>query len=118
MAGQRAFPRSEHLTRRAEYARVYKEGRRRVGRHFIFFLVRDDGVERRFGVAVTRKVGNAIVRNRVKRLIREVYRNHRTRLDSGVLMVIVAKPSAATLGFCEAYDGIGRLFELGGVLSE
>jgi ribonuclease P protein component len=118
MARQNAFPRCEHLTKRAEYLHVYKHGRKWVGRQFIFYLVRDEGVERRFGVAVTRKVGNAVVRNRVKRYIREAYRHHRHRLDTGFLLVIVARPYAAKLTSTEAQDAVANLFELGGVLSE
>ncbi len=118
ISGQNAFPRCEHLTKRAEYQHVYEHGGKWVGRQFIFYLVRDDGVERRFGVAVTRKVGNAVVRNRVKRYIREAYRHHRPRLDTGVLMVVVARPHAAGLTCGDSQDAIGRLFELGGVLSE
>lgn len=118
MAGQNAFPPNERLTKRAEYLHVYKHGRKQVGRQFIFYLVRDEGSERRFGVAVTRKVGNAVVRNRVKRYIREAYRHHRHRLDTGIRMVIVARPYAAKMTSLETHDAISALFESGGVLSE
>ena len=118
MAHQNAFPRCEHLTKRAQYLHVYEHGSKWVGRQFIFYLVREEGVERKFGVAVTRKVGNAVVRNRVKRYIREAYRHHRHRLDTGVLMVIVARPYAAKLTSTEAQEAVATLFELGGVLSE
>lgn len=118
MAGQNAFPRCEHLTKRAEYLHVYEHGRKWVGRQFIFYLVRDEGVERRFGVAVTRKVGNAVVRNRVKRYIREAYRHQRHRLGTGIRMVIVARPYAAQLSCSETHEAIERLFESGGIWSE
>ena len=72
MPGQYAFPRSERLIRRKEYLQIYDEGRKSVGRQFIFYLVRSEDQERKFGIAVSRRVGNAVVRNRVKRTIREV----------------------------------------------
>lgn len=118
MPGQYQFPRSEHVLQRSEYLQIYDEGHKTVRRQFIFYLVRDEGQERKFGLAVSRRVGNAVVRNRVKRYIREVYRHHRPRLDSGIRMVIVARPRAARLSYEECHDAIAHLFDVGGVLRD
>ena len=118
MPGQYSFPRSERLLRRREYLQIYDEGRKTVGRQFIFYLVRSESQERKIGIAVSRRVGNAVVRNRVKRTIREVYRHHRPLLDNCMRMVIVARPAAAELSYAQSYEAIAKLFRREGVLRD
>ena len=61
------------LLRRAEFQRVYSQGFRVAGRHMVLFAIRTEG-PRRFGVTASRKVGNAVIRARSKRRLRELYR--------------------------------------------
>jgi ribonuclease P protein component len=65
----------------------------------------------RIGVTVSRKVGGAVVRNRVKRWIRECYRRRRTEFPGQVDFVVVARPAAATAGhagICRELAGLAR----------
>ena len=73
--------------------RCYDAGRRYYSRHFVlFFLPRDEGVQEwRLGFAVTRKTGCAVVRNRVKRLLREFFRLHQESLPCKADLVVVPK---------------------------
>ena len=71
------LPRSVRLRRRAEFQRVYEQGFRAGGRFIVVFVrQREGGVSSgvRFGVAASRRVGNAVVRNRCKRRLRELFR--------------------------------------------
>lgn len=89
MAG---FSRDMRIRRRAEFQRVYEHGTRAHGRYFTLFLLRGpDAPSRpsRLGIAATKKLGGAVVRNRAKRLIREVFR--RTKIAHGFDIVIVPK---------------------------
>ncbi|MCP4641252.1 MAG: ribonuclease P protein component [bacterium] len=117
MPDQFIFPRHERLTRKADYLDVYQCGSKRVGRQFVCYTVRRQGQGRKIGFAVSRRVGNAVVRNRVKRYIREFYRTHRGQLADDVYMVLVARQGAATLDFRQCSEAIRQLLESGKVLS-
>jgi len=74
--------------RRADFLRVTRRGRRVATRWFLVFLApRDDGGNPRLGITVTRKVGKAVRRNRIKRLVREWFRMN--SLDLGAFDVVV-----------------------------
>ena len=104
MPGPERFPQRERLTRQRDYLFIYRHGRKRVGDAFICYVVRRTGQGRKMGSAVSRKVGSAVVRNRVKRYIREIYRKHRGLMPEDAHLVVVARPASAGLDYpaCEA----------------
>jgi ribonuclease P protein component len=114
--GQERFPSAERLTRKADYQRIYQEGDKWVGPAFICFVFRRPGERRRLGLAVSKKVGGAVVRNRIKRYLREIYRRRRSELADGMDLAIVARTAAATLTYTECETAIGQLFQKGDVL--
>ncbi len=116
MPGQERFPRNEHLTRKRDFVQAYDEGEKWVGESFLCFVVRRTGQGRKMGCAVSYKVGNAVVRNRVKRYIREVYRKHRAELLDDIHLVIVARPAGARLSYPQCEESLRQLFQKGGVL--
>ncbi|MBF0214367.1 MAG: ribonuclease P protein component [Magnetococcales bacterium] len=88
------FPKSARLLTSREFQRVSSQGRRTTSRLFIL-LTRDGQSEpTRIGITVSRKVGNAVHRSRVKRIIRETFRLQRPKLKPGLECVIIAKPLA------------------------
>lgn len=96
------FPASARLKRRADYQKVYKHGVRVIGRHVVLFFLQSPGRGGRFGVTATRKIGGAVVRNRAKRRLRELYRLRR-RDGAGLACDIVAnaRRSSATAPWAE-----------------
>ena len=93
------YPREARLVRRAEFDAVYREGRRRTSRQFAVFF-RHNGLERsRFGTSVKRALGGAVVRNRIRRRIREILRLHRTEIPAGWDMVVHPRSSVARAEF-------------------
>ena len=95
-AGQR-FPRSARILRRADFVRVQEQGKRVHTAHFVILLLR--APRQRLGVTVGRRVGGAVQRNRVKRLIREVFRRNRELFPSDCDVVLVARPGSDGLDY-------------------
>jgi ribonuclease P protein component len=92
----KAYPRSIRLRARSEFQFLNRRGLRISLNDFIVRYLPNSLGFSRFGVTVSRRVGNAVVRNRVKRQLREAIRHERLDL-SGVDVVVIAKPSARLL---------------------
>jgi ribonuclease P protein component len=84
--GQR-FCAPEHIRRRADYERAYQDGLKVSGRYMLMFLRRTDGPIPRLGIAATRKIGGAVVRNRAKRRVRELFRHNKPSTALDVVVV-------------------------------
>lgn len=87
------------LTKRREFLRVQQEGRRFKGRHLVLIVLPAVSPAARVGYTVSRKVGNAVVRNRVRRRLREIVRTHPQTLSECTDHVIIAFSSAAQVDF-------------------
>lgn len=75
--------------------------------------VKENGLDKnRIGISVSKKVGNSVVRHRITRLVRESYRLHESVFNSGLDMVIIARPSAASIGYEEAESALLHLAKL------
>jgi ribonuclease P protein component len=93
------FPRSARLLRRAEFDAVYQGGRRRSGRHLLVFYRPNGRAGSRFGTSVKKSLGGAVVRNRIRRRLREILRLHRQEIAPGWDIVIHPRRSVATAPF-------------------
>lgn len=83
------FLASERIRRRAEFQLVYERGLRAQGRFMTVFILGTDRKVARLGIAATRKLGTAVVRNRAKRVARELFRLH--KLSPGLDVVVVPR---------------------------
>lgn len=92
--GERLLP-EERLRRRADYLRCYRTGRRRHGEVAILYFAPNPLGHPRLGITASRKVGNAIVRHRLKRRIKEIYRRWQERASLPSMdLVLHLKPEA------------------------
>lgn len=88
----RRFPRSRRLTARRQYSAVHENGMRVRSPSFTLLGLANPTGSPRIGITVSRKVGGAVVRNRVKRMFREIFRYNRATLAPPLDLVVVARP--------------------------
>lgn len=93
------FGRTDRLHRRAEFQRLQRSGVRFQTDHFVVYAARFSGSQTvRLGTTVSRRLGNAVMRNRIKRRIRECFRlNLRSRLPAGTGVVVIGRAGAGVL---------------------
>ncbi|MBW1980027.1 MAG: ribonuclease P protein component [Deltaproteobacteria bacterium] len=96
-----SFSKDERLRRRNDFQIVFRQGRRRYSKHFIVITRPNELQFSRLGIAVGKKVGKAVKRNRLKRCLREFYRLHKHVLPASHDLVIIAKQGSAELRYHE-----------------
>jgi ribonuclease P protein component len=89
------FPRDVRLVRRSEFDAVYRAGKHRSSSHFTVFLRANELPLSRFGFSIKKALGGAVVRNRMRRRLRELVRCHRQEISAGWDIVIHPKSSVA-----------------------
>ena len=85
------FLKSDRLLKRDEFRRVYEQGRKLQGHYFTAFVMPSERERPRLGITTTRKIGNAVERNRARRLLREAFRKNKWLVPAGVDIVINVK---------------------------
>ena len=103
---------SESLKKNHQFQFVFRNGKSYANKYLVMY-VKENGLEKnRIGISVSKKVGNSVVRHRVTRLVRESYRLHESIYNSGLDIVIVARPGAATVGYNEVESALLHLGKL------
>ena len=122
-------PRSYRLSRSSDFQRIYRRGSSTASRFLVLYTFKrspdSDGESPRLGLSVSRKLGGAVVRNRVKRLLREAFMAYAKSLSKEYDFVLIARPPLLDLLAREGKGEVGlvkqaarEVFERAGLLKE
>ena len=91
------FSKSRRITRRAEFSRVRSKGKSISGRFLVMGYLKDEQLTEpvRLGLITTKRIGNAVIRNRVRRRLRGILQRNGDQLVPGYWMVLIARNAAA-----------------------
>lgn len=95
------YPQKFRIRKRREYLALQNSGRRRRSEHFTVITRERREEPSRLGITASRKTGNAPARNRIRRLVREYFRRHRTDIDPPRDVLVIARPGAHLLPYLQ-----------------
>jgi len=106
---------SEALQKNYQFRTVYNRGKSVANKAIVLFVLKNGGQTNRFGVSVSKKIGNAVVRNRIRRRLKESYRLMEARLPVGFDIVALARVPVTEISFAELDSGLTRLLQKQGL---
>jgi len=98
------------LKKNHEFKRLYNKGKSAASQYAVVYCKRNGKPENRLGIAVSKKLGGAVERNRMRRRLKEVYRLNENKLSSGYDIVLIARARSMFSRFCELESSILSLF--------
>jgi ribonuclease P protein component len=99
------------IKKNEDFQTVFKHGKSIANRQFVIYMLqKPEEREFRIGLSVSKKIGNAVTRNRVKRLIRQVFLEEKHRIVSGSEFIIIARKPAADMNYHEVKSSLNHLF--------
>jgi ribonuclease P protein component len=110
------FPRIVRVRSRGDYLRIQNRGKKIRGRYLILLAIHNNLPVSRFGITVSKRIGNAVRRNSIKRKIREIQRLNRDNIDPGHDVVVIARQRASEATFRQLEAEYLRLARNGGLM--
>ena len=98
------------MLKSSEYRIILKGGKSTITEHFKVFICPNHLKKKRLGITTSKRVGAAVERNRIKRLLREFFRLNKTCLPPSSDILFIAKPGADTLDYTELCDELKKIF--------
>ena len=106
-----AYTKADRLRKRSEFVHISQQGRKVQDRYFIICYCPGQNSASRMGITVTKRVGKAVTRNRIKRIVREHFRLNRKRTQPYLDINVIAKKEAVDLTTGEIFRSLNGLFE-------
>lgn len=103
---------SESLKKNQDFQNVYRNGKSYANKYLVMYVLENNTERNRLGISASKKIGNSVVRHRFARLVRESYRLHENIFNSGLDIVVVARKSAALVGYREIEGALLHLSKL------
>ncbi len=109
--GVRQMKRKYRIKKNKDFQVVFKKGNSFANRQFVLYILqKPEEKEFRIGLSVSKKIGNAVTRNKVKRLIRQVFSEEKHRISNGKEFIIIARKPAAEMNYHEVKGSLNHLF--------
>lgn len=102
----------QRIKKNKEFQHIFKKGKSFANRQFIVYVLKNEQPEFRLGLSVSKKVGNAVARNRIKRYIRQTFLELKDDLLPNADYIIIARPQAATLDFHESKKNLEHVLKI------
>ncbi|WP_432353697.1 ribonuclease P protein component [Sporosarcina sp. A2] len=110
---------NQRIKKNEEFQRVFKQGKSFANRQFVVYVSKAEGQQEfRIGLSVGKKIGNAVMRNRIKRCIRQAFLEMKEDLRQDQDYVIIARHSAAKLDFHETKKSLQHVLRIARVLKK
>ncbi|MBQ9155950.1 MAG: ribonuclease P protein component [Eubacterium sp.] len=106
------------LKKNQDFQSVYRGGSSRANRLLVMLVKKNESPSNRIGISVSKKVGNSVVRHRITRLLREVFRLNWDGIRGGYDIVVVARGLARESGYSQMESAVLHLLRLHHLLSE
>lgn len=109
----------QRVKKNEDFQRVFKNGKSFANRQFVvYFLMKEEQTEFRIGLSVSKKLGNAVTRNQIKRYIRQSIHELKDELKQNIDYVIIARQPAATMDFHDVKQSLQHVLRIAKVLKK
>ena len=82
------------IKKNKDFQLVYKTGKSYANKYLVMYVMKNHDVRSRIGISVSKKVGNSVVRHHITRLIREIFRLNEDMIETGLDIIVVARPTS------------------------
>ena len=106
------------IKKNSDFQMVYKNGKSYANKLLIMYVYRTGAGETRIGISASKKVGNSVVRHHLARLIREIFRLHKDKIDTGLDIVVVARQAAKESDYKKLESAFKHLCGLHNIMKE
>jgi len=107
-----SFKKAEKLRKNSDFLAVYRQGKKEHGKYLVIYFVYHKDSGRKAGFVVSKRVSKkAVVRNKIKRRLREIYRLNRFSLPENIFLITVAKPEIVKADYNEIRDDLLEAFK-------
>ena len=107
---------TDSLKNNRDFVNVYTSGRSYANKYLVIYTLKNNSDRNRLGISVSKKVGNSVIRHKLKRLIKESYRLHEKMFNSGLDIVVIARKGSDACDFAGIESTLLHLMKLNGTL--
>jgi ribonuclease P protein component len=109
-SGNQSYTKASRILKRIDFVRLSRHNRKVNNKHFVALYHKGNNRQTRLGITVTKKVGKAVARNKLRRYVREFFRRNRHLIQNGIDLNIIVKTQASGIPSKEAFQSLENIF--------